>query len=252
MSTLKLPSKLAKEPLIDVIFELRFTSHQTGVSALLPGLLFTRLTGMGNIEPLPISQLPQQIRDMDPNLQFSPLSRIVWGRYAILIGDRSVGIGCLMPYPGWSEFKAAIETVIGVVHSAALIKTIDRYSVKYVDFFETGDDSARALSQFNIALRLGKHAVRAENTVIRVEIPRAPFLHAVQVMTTVNIQNSSNGIRTGAILDVDTLTTTPSFDVASFVAELPTLLDDIHLANKHMFFECLSENGLNSLEPQYE
>lgn len=251
MSTPKLPSKLAKEPLIDVIFELRFTSHISGVSALLPGLLFSKLTEMGSIESLPISQLPQQIREMDPNLQFSPLSRIVWGKFAILIGDRSVGIGCLIPYPGWSEFKAAIETVIGVVHGAALIRTIDRYSVKYVDFFETGDDCARALSQFNIDLRIGNHAVRAENTVIRVEIPRAPFVHAVQMMTTANIQSSPNGMRVGAILDVDTLTATPSLDVASFVSALPTLLDDIHLANKQMFFQCLSENGLNNLEPQY-
>lgn len=252
MSKLNIPSKLAKEPLIDVIFELRFTSHISGLSVLLPGLLFSKLIGMGSIEALPISQLPQQIREMDPTLQFSPLSRIVWGKFLILIGDRSVGIGCLMPYPGWREFKAAIETVIGVVHDAKLITTIDRYSVKYVDFFETDNDCGRALSKFNIDLRIGDHAVRAENTVIRVEIPRAPFIHAVQMMTTANIQNLSNGMKVGAILDVDTLTTTSNIGVVSFVSELPTYLDAIHLANKQMFFECLSVSGLNSLEPQYD
>lgn len=252
MSTIKLPSKLAKEPLVDVIFELRFTSHRNGISALVTGQLLTHLTGLGNIESLPISHLPQQIRDTDPNLQFSALSRIVWGRYVILIGDRSIGVGCLMPYPGWTEFRVAIKTVIDVLQKAELIKTIDRYSIKYVDFFETGENNALALTHFNVDLRIGKHVVKAENTVMRVEIPRGQFLHAVQVISTAHIQESSGGLRTGAILDVDTLMTTPNKDVASFVTELPTLLEDIHLANKQMFFECLSETGLSNLEPQYE
>jgi len=252
MSTVKLPSKLAKEPLVDVMFELRFSSHKTDVSALVIGQLFTNLTGLGNIEQLPIAHLPQQIRDSDPNLQFSALSRIVWGRYVILIGDRSIGVGCLMPYPGWAEFRIAIKTVIDVLYKADLIKSIDRHSIKYVDFFVTGENNALALSHFNVDLRIGKHVVKAENTVMRVEIPRGQFLHAVQLISTAHIQESSGGIRSGAILDVDTLTTTPNNDVASFVTGLTTLLDDIHLANKQMFFECLSEAGLSNLEPQYE
>jgi uncharacterized protein (TIGR04255 family) len=252
MSTIRLPSKLAKEPLIDVIFELRFSSHRTGVSALITGQLFTHLTGLGNIEPLPIAHLPQQIRDTDPMLQFSALSRIVWGRYVILIGDRSIGVGCLMPYPGWAAFKIAIKTVIDLLYRADLINSIDRHSIKYVDFFETGENNALALSHFNVDLSIGKHVVKAENTVMRVEIPRGQFLHAVQLISTAHIQESSGGVRTGAILDVDTHMTTPNNGVALFVTELPTLLEKIHLANKQMFFECLSEAGLSNLEPQYE
>lgn len=251
MSTPKLPSKLAKEPLIDVVFEMRFSSH-VAVSTVLPGLLFSKLSGVGNIESLPISHLPQQIREMDPTLHFSPLNRIAWGKFAILVGDRSVGVGCSIPYPGWSDFKDAIERVFHVVNEAGLIKTIDRYSVKYVDFFETGDDCALALSQFNIGLRIGTHDLRAENTVLRVEIPRSNFLHAVQVMTSATVQLPAIGARSGAILDVDTLSVAPVKDISIFAIELSTLLDEIHLANKQMFFECLSENGLRNLEPQYE
>ena len=157
-----------------------------------------------------------------------------------------------MPYPGWAEFRIAIKTVIDVLYKADLIKSVDRHSIKYVDFFETGENNALALSNFDVNLRIGKHVVKAENTVMRVEIPRGQFLHAVQVISTAHIQEPLGGVRTGAILDVDTLMTTPNNDVGLFVAELPTLLEDIHLANKQMFFECLSEAGLSNLEPQYE
>lgn len=251
MTASKLPSKLAKEPLIDVVFEMRFSS-QIPLSPVLPGLLFSKLSGVGNIESLPISQLPQQMREMDPTLHFSPLSRITWGKFAILIGDRSVGVGCSIPYPGWVEFKCAIEKVFNEVLAAGLIKTIDRYSIKYVDFFETGDDFALALSQFNIGLRIGTHDVRAENTVLRVEIPRLNFLHAVQVMTSASIQSVSLGTRSGAILDVDTLSVAPVASISAFATELSNLLDEIHLANKQIFFECLSTSGLKNLEPKYE
>ncbi|MBK9441316.1 MAG: TIGR04255 family protein [Comamonadaceae bacterium] len=251
MTTRQLPSKLAKEPLIDVIFEIRFSSSFPG-SAVLPGLLLSKLKEVSNFEAMPIAQLPQQMREMDPNLQFSPLSRLTWGRFAILVGDRSVGVGCVMPYPGWADFKGAIEQVMNVVLSDALIKSIERYSIKYVDFFETNEDAASALSQFNIDLRVGMHAVKAENSVIRVEIPRAPFLHAVQMMTHANLQLASGAMRSGAILDVDTLTSASIPEVQSFITDLPRLLDEIHLANKQMFFECLSESGLSNLEPQYE
>lgn len=251
MTTFKLPSKLAKEPLVDVIFEIRFTGRMPG-SSVLPGLLFSKLASVSNIEPLPISQLPQQVREMDRNLHFSPLSRLTWGKFAILVGDRSLGVGCMMPYPGWAAFKNAIEQVVAVVHDSALISSIDRYSIKYVDFFETNDDNARALSHFNIDLRIGNHAVRAENSIIRVEIPKSPFLHAVQVMTNASVQIAPGNVKSGAVLDVDTLAVTAVSDVSGFMTDLPCLLDDIHLANKQMFFECLSESGLSNLEPQYE
>lgn len=251
MIATKLPSKLGKEPLIDVIFEIRFTSDKPA-SAVLPGLLFSQLIGVTTIEPLPASQLPQQIREMDPNLHFSALSRLRWGRFAVLVGDRSLGVGCTMPYPGWVDFKIAIELVMRLACTANLMTSIDRYSIKYVDFFDTNGDYARAFGQFNIAVRIGKHEVRAESSIIRVEIPRTPFTHAVHVMTNASVQSGTSSIRTGAILDVDTLVVETISDVATFVTDLPHLLDAIHLANKQMFFECLSDSGLNNLDPKYE
>ncbi len=40
--------------------------------------------------------------------------------------------------------------------------------------------------------------------------------------------------------------------VKDFLQNLPTLLDAIHTANKEFFFDLLSKNGLEELEPTYD
>jgi len=251
MTRANLPSKLAKEPLIDVIFEVRFTGSVPGTT-LLPGLLFNKITGITNIEPLSASQLPQSIRDGDPNLQFAPLNRLSWGDFAILVGDRSLSVGCKMPYPGWTRFKAAILEVVEVFRNAPFVTTIDRYALKYVDFFETGSDLKKAVEQFDISLRLGKHQLSAENTMIRIEISRPPYLHAVQIMTLANIQAPGMVGRSGAVLDVDTLVVESFGDVPTLLADFAARLDAIHWANKEVFFESLNNTALEELGPSYE
>ena len=251
MNRQPLPKKLAKEPLIDVVFEVRFSAIGAG-STVLPGLLFSKLPNVGNIEPLPALQLPQQIRDSDPQFQFAPLNRIWWGNFALLVGDKTLAVGCKMPYPGWDSFRSAIVQVLSLLKETNFFTSIDRYSLKYVDFFDTGNDHSLALTHFDLDLRIGKHKLAAENTVLRIEIPRDSFLHAIQMVTEANIQQEGTQVRRGAILDVDTLRLHREDDMNKFVAELPEALERIHLANKEVLFECLSVEGLKRLEPQYE
>ncbi|MDD1616675.1 MAG: hypothetical protein CG439_1815, partial [Methylococcaceae bacterium NSP1-2] len=107
-----LPKKLNKEPLLEALFELRFTCDFPA-STILPGLLFSKLDGDKRIEQLHAAQIPLEIRNSDPNLQFSPVSRLVWENFHINIGDRNISISCQFPnYPGWFKFKEAIEKII--------------------------------------------------------------------------------------------------------------------------------------------
>ena len=97
----KLPLKLGKEPLIEALFEMRFKATAP-VSNILPGLLFTKFKGEKKIEKLPAAQLPEELRKVDPSLHYAPLLRIYWDRFMILTSDRSSGLACKMPYPGWN------------------------------------------------------------------------------------------------------------------------------------------------------
>ncbi len=237
--------------MVDATCEVRFTSD-VPASAVVPGLLFTKLGNVSKIEPLPASQLPAQIRDSDPQFEFAALSRLNWDGYWILVGDKSLAVGCKMPYPGWAAFRAAIIKVVGQLAELPFITSIERHSLKYVDVFETGGDHVLALRKFDLDLRLGTQQIKSEHTVLRVELTRPPFLHVVQIITAAQIQQESLAPRAGSVLDVDTVRVERRTDLPLFFSELPSLLDEIHAANKQVFFECLSAEGLESLEPKYE
>jgi uncharacterized protein (TIGR04255 family) len=245
-----LPKKLNKEPLIDVVFELRFLSSQAG-TAFLPSLLYSNIKGLLNIEPLPSSQLPKELRDTDPRLMFSPLNRIWWGDFVLLIGDRSLAVGCRMPYPGWTIFKSGIQQILDVLKNANQIIEVQRYSLKYVDFFETDKNHLKAISNFKLELKVGSHRLAGENLALKIEIPRKNFLHAVQFIAESGIQTESR-YRLGSILEVDSICNLSGDASRVFFTNSTSLLDDIHDSNKEMFFECLSDSGLRDLEPIYE
>lgn len=246
-----LPIKLGKEPLIDVVCEVRFASDGPA-SVLLPGLLLSKLTGIGGFEALPAAQLPQMLREQDPNLRLAPFMKMTWGEFVIIVGDRSLAVGCKMPYPGWTAFKAAIFEVFPVLTTATFVKAVERHSIKYVDLFPKGDGGDRGLDQFAIALQLGAHTIAREATQIRTEIHEKPFIHAVTVLTAATVHRPDGSKSDGSIVDVDTHRVQEFADVAQFVNQLPELLEEIHDANKQFFFACLSNAGLEELEPIYE
>jgi uncharacterized protein (TIGR04255 family) len=244
----KLPIKLGKEPLIDAVCAVNFIS--TGpAESLLPGLLLSKFVGKSiKFEQLPAAQLPQQIRSQDPALKNAPLIRLVVDeKFAILIGSQILAVGCLMPYPGWQELKCFAVDVFSVLQGADFVTTIERHSMKYVDFIPSTCGGGE-LSCFNAAVELGGVKVVGQNLHLRAELPEAPFLHVVSIISKATI--SSNEQVEGSVVDVDTLRI-EGFSVASFVERLPDLLEDIHSANKVFFFSLLHESCVERLEPEY-
>ncbi len=73
-----LPKKLSAEPLIDAIFEMRFTSLFPAASEIIPGYLFSKLIGDKSVTTLPTAQLPKVTRETNPNLLFAPVTQLDW------------------------------------------------------------------------------------------------------------------------------------------------------------------------------
>lgn len=253
MSIAKLPLKLAKEPLVDVVFEVRFNATAP-VSELLPSMIFSAMAGkgLGKIEPLPAAQIPLSIRQSEPNLQYSALLRIVWGNYFIAIGDNVLAVASQMPYKGWNDFLAAILTTFNILESAKVVTTIERCAIKYTDMFDTKDDHAFAMKQMNVSIRIGSEPNPIGLTTIRTDIQRGNYSHTVQIATSASMSILTAAPKTGSILDIDSSILKVQRDPAVFFQKLPEIADDLHSENKKLFFELLSVDGLNNAGPIYE
>jgi len=246
----KLPVRLGKEPIIEVICAVNFTSDLPAES-LLPGLLISKLNNSNTkIEPLGASQLPQAVRDSDPNLQNAPLMKIgLDDQHYILIASKWIAVGCQAPYSGWINYKKIIQSVFCILAEAVFIKTIERYSLKYVDFIRTCD-SKQSLSMFNVKIEMAGRQIASGQTQIRTEIHESGLLHILSLVSQAKLERADELPVEGVLVDVDSIKV-ESLTISSFIESLSDRLDEIHGANKEIFFDLLSSDGLEKLEPVY-
>lgn len=221
------------------------------IGSVLPGLLFGSLAGDKKIEQLPLSQLPQIMRDADSNLRFAPLSRLDWEQFYINVGERSVSVGFKYPYPGWSSFKPAIITVMDVLKGAGVVKSVERYALKYIDLLPS-NDLREQVAFVNFDVTLAGHKLENEAFQVRLEIPRDSFIHAVQVVSSATAILPNGESRQGLVVDVDTIVNQQGVTFDELLSGFSDKLEAIHQANKEVFFDCLQTQTITALEPEYD
>lgn len=251
-TTDNLPKKLKKEPLIDAVFEIRFKSEASAADVL-PGYLFSTLEGDKKIERMGVADLPKAMRDADPNLQFSPLVKLTWGNFFIVIGDNSLGIACRYPYPGWGYFKPAIIEIIEAINKIEVISIIERYSMKYIDLIPS-NNIKKQISSINIDVSLGGYKLENSNFSLRMDISDKEnnLLHVVNVISSARTKLVDGSEKEGIIIDVDTISFSENESLSDWTEKMPNILDKLHSENKKIFFKCLHKNALEKLEPEYD
>lgn len=251
MPTAPLPTKLKNEPLVDAVFEIRFSSGAPA-SSVLPGIFFAHIQGQPQIDRFPVADIPSEIRASQPYFRFQPLMRIHWGEsFFVLIGDCSVGLGCRMPYAGWRKFQPHILELAGLLMKSGVLHSVERYSLKYVGVIE-GTDVAQQIKRIDVGLRLGKYTVQAEPFQLRVEMRHDSLVNIVQLATPSTAMLVDGSQRIGILIDIDTIFERPVTDINNIMSELPDKIEYIHIRNKEIFFELLTKETLKYLEPSYD
>lgn len=243
----QLPTRLASEPIVEVVSEVRFDAAGDAAVNLLPGILheeFGPFDQQGRTFPV---AFPPELLISDPSLAFRPQVAMSKGSRIIQIGPKVVSVALRAPYPGWAKFSAFVCQVFDVVCSQSFISTFDWVSLKYIDVISFEGDSPK-LGWLNADVVLGGNRIDEQPSALRVEYVEGPLVTVVQVTSPVQAQQPGQPARTGVLLDVDTIHREQFSD---FSGQYRAVLDQLHDRNKRQFFSLLSEETEKRLGPEY-
>ncbi|CZH22141.1 Uncharacterised protein [Legionella pneumophila] len=241
-----IPKKLNVEPLVEAVFEIRFQGSSLASNALL-GYLISKLGNL-SLTRLPASDIPQLLREQNPNFKYLPLFKASWKEYSILIGDWMCAITTNIPYPGWDNFKATIMELAEYLENSKLISKVERYSLKYVDILEA-EKTQEQLDLIKFQIQLGDYDIKKEPINLRIELSENHFLHVVQIISNSILEERGKTIKKGLLINIDSLVNNPT---NNFWNSLSESLEEIHTASKNLFFNFLKKETITSLEPIYE
>lgn len=239
-----IPKKLSKCPLVDALIEIRFEASVPNSAVF--GMIYSHLKDNfpGNIINLPVSQLPEQIREKDPNLKFRPLYRIESSKVILQIGTNVISVSSIIPYIGWNELSSNAEKVIDVLIKNEIINRVTRLGHRYINFF-----SEDVLPKLELYLKKGDTISKDhfENTYIRTTIVENNFTNLIQIMNDAHYGSGNSNVQEGSIIDIDSFC---EYEGDSFLVNYKDELLKSHKSEKKVFFSLLNRELIESLEPE--
>ena len=244
----RIPLRLGKEPLLEAIWEIRFSSLKSLVVDLLPGMLFKSFPGRyTTVSKLPAADMPAPLIEIDPTLRYAPRIQLGEANQAIQIGDRAVSLSCRRPYSGWNRFSTDILELAKAVEETGLVERLERFSLKYIDLIEL--ENPAGLAHLNLDLKMGEYELATKPVQLRTEIQDQDLFHIIQIISPAEVGlPGTDGRLTGVLVDIDSIrliTEDASWNV------LYQKLDDVHASCKRMFFSMLRPETVENLDPEF-
>ena len=246
----QIPKRLGKEPLIEAIWQIYFDVPQDdAIGEILPGIVFAALgEDYPQRQRLPAADIPPRVTGVDQNLRYLAKFRMQSpdSPFLINIGDRVITLNCRRPYSGWVGFKQRIAILIAELEKSSLIPEIQRHSLRYIDLLQL--EPPPSLRSLTMTVRMADYKVETDPLQMRVELTDTDCRHVVQVVTPAEVRLPANEVARGSLIDIETVAAPPP----SNWEQVRNQLDGLHSASKRAFFDLLTKDAVERLEPEYE
>lgn len=239
----KLPQQISPCPIVEVTIEIKFSTKLPHNAIV--GIVYNAFKDeFSNIESLPISQIPEEIRLNDPNFKFKVFHRFAGDIYSIQVGFDVITLHCNSPYSGWGNFFPEITNFIERVKSTNIINHVVSVSLRYINFFQ--DD---IFKNTNVSIEIMGNKVEDGKSVMRFELPHGEYIQVYQIANNTEIEDQKKGVRrSGSLLDITIIQESPQ----NFFEKSNEIIDKMHMEEKNIFFGLLNKDFLLKLNPSYK
>lgn len=246
-----LPKKLVEDSIVEALCEIRFECDE---SVTLPELVIGQLAGdeawsTFQKNRLPINNIPAEVRAQDPNLRREPLMELrePHGARVVKIGTNVFSYHNLLPYPGWSELRPAIENAVRPLFEKFTNFKVTRIGFRYVNIFTSAGHGVNSVCDLNYKASVnGSELNEPINLNYRVQKTEA---HTVQVrLASPGYVNSPPGQQMSALVDIDVFTN-DNWRNDSF-EDTMNWVDDAHEFEKEEFFNLFTPEMFERLVEQ--
>ncbi len=239
---ISLPDKIEVCPITESILEIRFNSKYPKDAIF--GMVYSDIKDSLTDAPipLPILQLPETVRNQDPNLIYQATYQIGKGNSNLKIGPKVINFGTAKPYPGWDEWSKFFYEILEKIFSSDVVSQVERIGLRYINFFDT-----EIFDKVKLDVKLINTKLKSESTNIRTEIIDDNFIKILQIGNLVNMTAGANK-KYGSVIDIDCIY---NFESSSTHCNYKEVIEDAHVKEKTLFFSLLEENFLKELKPIY-
>ena len=241
------PKTLVYAPIINTTVELKFDIN-VPIDAVF-GLVYSKIHGIyPEIDYLPVTQLPEQIRindglDSEPHYRFykknSPYSVLLGPKIAIFSYNKKEG-NINYEYPGWTGvMDQKVKELFSLIYSTEIITNINRLGIRVSDFFDSINIFEHV--EFNLTSTDGSN-LKDVKTQIQQIMYDDDYTHNIVISNNAGYSDL-DGDKIGSVIDIDTFV---SLDLNN-IEELYSCLDRCHELNKNNFFNMLKEEFIDTL-----
>ncbi len=191
-------------PIIDTGLEMS-VSYKVP-SEVIVGILFNYLHQMDEnvgLQKLPVSNIPEEIRKVDPNLKDKPTHQLTSKNGIVQLGDGVLCVGGVMPYITWANFENFIKQIIEFLLVNNFVQNVGLVKLRYLNFFKEN-----IFNSINLSIKMdGMDALCDGSTIFRTEIPCDKGIFGVlQITNGVHVKNASLGLDDdGSLIDIQTV-----------------------------------------------
>lgn len=237
--------KLHPDTIQEAILEVRFNHNE--LSELVVGLLAGSEPWQSFLKSrMPVSEIPIEIRENDPNLRHLPTVefRNPEGTELYRFGSRTISCHTINGYIGWENFLPKLLAMANVIFEKIPAVKIERVGLRYINFPSKADHDIGGVDDLNLKIEVAGKPSGNEISLAYPLQETDEIDGLVRIMSPKFLANAES-FKGSAVIDIDVFTKTAH--TPQNLNEIEDWLNRAHDSEKAAFFNLLTPETIEKL-----